>query len=256
LDKARAPSMRPIAIARKQCMDIGVPGLNKTPRVAPKSKCVRLRGFSRKRWSLTLFARLRWSFYRGTGMTYEIEQKLRPELTRDERLIWSGVPQPGLRWRSSDWFAVPFALFWCYMVFGIHGGGAYPPRTPFYLQPQAIPFALIGFYVLIGRFFVDWYQRSRTYYGLTDQRVIIVDGMFNRRVKSLTLATLTDISLSERSNGSGSISFGSGALSGSWFGRPSWRGMNNAQVPQFDLIDNVRRVYALVREAQQANRAR
>jgi hypothetical protein len=189
-------------------------------------------------------------------MTYEVEQKLRPELTRDERLLWSGVPQPGLRWRSSDWFAVPFALFWCYMVFGMTGHGMHAERSPYYLQPQFIPFALVGFYVLIGRFFVDWYQRTRTYYALTDQRVIILDGVFNRQVKSLTLATLSDTSLIERSKGSGSITFGPSPSSFSWFGRSSWRGMNSQQAPQFDMIENVRKVYALIREAQQANRTR
>jgi hypothetical protein len=55
--------MRQTAIAGKQCTDIGVPGLNKIPRVALESKCVRLCGFSRgKRWSPMLFARLRWGF--------------------------------------------------------------------------------------------------------------------------------------------------------------------------------------------------
>ena len=194
-------------------------------------------------------------FVGGTGMTYEIEQKLRAELTRDERLLWSGMPQPGLRWRSNDWFAVPFALFWCYMVmFGATQHGIHADQPPLYLTPGGIPFVLIGFYVLVGRFFVDWYQRTRTYYGLTDQRIIILDGLFNRQIKSLTLATLSDISLTERSNGSGIITFGLGSSSSSWFGRSSWRGTNNQQAPNFDIIENVRKVYALIREAQQANR--
>lgn len=29
------------------------------------------------------------------------------------------------------------------------------------LLPEGIPFALVGFYMLVGRFFVDWYQRTR-----------------------------------------------------------------------------------------------
>ena len=190
-------------------------------------------------------------------MTYEIEQKLRPELTGSERLLWSGMPQPGVRWRSTDWFAMPFTLFWCYMVaFGTTGHDSHADQPPLYLTPAGIPFVLIGFYMLVGRFFVDWYQRTRTYYGVTDQRVIISGGLFNRQVKSLMLATLSDITLTERSNGSGTITFGPGSSSTSWFGRSSFRGMNNQQAPNFDLIENVRRVYALIREAQQANRMR
>lgn len=188
-------------------------------------------------------------------MTYEIEQKLRPELTRDERLLWSGAPQPGLRWRSTDWLAMPFALLWCYMVmFASTGHGVHTQEPPLYMTPAGIPFVLMGFYVLVGRFFVDWYQRRRTFYGVTDQRVIILDGLFDRRVKSLALATLNDISLSERSSGSGSIAFGSGASLPS-LGRSFLR-TTNQQAPSFDMIEHVRRVYALIREAQQSNRAR
>jgi hypothetical protein len=42
----------------------------------------------------------------------------------------------------------------------------------------------------------------------------------------------------------------------SWFGRSSWRGMNNQQAPAFDMIEDVRKVYAMTREAQQSNRTR
>ena len=190
-------------------------------------------------------------------MTYEVEQKLRPELTREERLLWSGAPQPGLRWRSSDWFAVPFVLLWCYMMmYGSTRHGIQPEQSPLYLRPEGIPFVLIGLYMLVGRFFVDWYQRTRTVYGLTDQRVIIISGVFNRQVKSLTLANLSDISLTESGNGTGIITFGPASTSGSGFSRSLFRGMNNQQVPNFDMIEDVRRVYALVRDAQQAGRKR
>ena len=190
-------------------------------------------------------------------MTFEVDQMLRPELARDERLLWSGVPGQGLRWRASDWFAVPFTVVWLYLVmFGTSRHGIQADQPPLYLRPEIIPFVLVGGYMLVGRFLVDWYQRTRTYYGLTDQRVIILGGLFNRQVKSLTLATLSDITLDARSNGSGTITFGPGASASSWFGRTSWRGVNNRQAPAFDLIEDVRKVYAMVREAQQSNRTR
>ncbi|KRE82896.1 hypothetical protein ASG75_15245 [Rhodanobacter sp. Soil772] len=190
-------------------------------------------------------------------MTFEVDQKLRPELARDERLLWSGMPGQGLRWRAGDWFTVPFTLFWLYMVvFGTSRHGFQADQPPLYLRPEGIPFVLVGVYMLVGRFLVDWYQRTRTYYGLTDQRVLILGGLFNRQVKSLTLATLSDITFDVRSNGSGTITFGPGASTSSWFGRSSWRGTNNQQAPAFDMIQDVRRVYAMTREAQQSNRSR
>ncbi len=191
-------------------------------------------------------------------MTFEVEQKLRPELGRDERLLWNGVPKQGLQLRASDWFAVPFTLFWCGMVaFGNVRHGMRIDQPPLYLTPAGIPFVIVGVYMLVGRFFVDWYQRTRTYYGVTDQRVLILDGMFNRQVKSLSLSTLTEIALKERSDRSGSITFGPGTSANSWFGRTSWSGMNNnRQAPSFDMIADARKVYVLIREAQQSNRTR
>ena len=190
-------------------------------------------------------------------MTFEVEQKLRPELGRDERLLWHGMPKQGLRFRASDGFVVPFTLLWCYLVaFGDSRHGMPADRLPLYLTPAGIPFVLVGVYMLVGRFFVDWYQRTRTYYGVTDQRVLILDGVFNRQVKSLALATLVEISLKERSDRSGSITFGPGTSTSSWFGRTSWSGMNNRQAPSFDMIEGARKVYALIRDAQRSDRTR
>jgi hypothetical protein len=50
--------------------------------------------------------------------------------------------------------------------------------------------------------------RSRTYYGLTNERVIIISGLSSRTVKSLQVQTLTDVSLSEEASGTGTVTFG------------------------------------------------
>ena len=50
--------------------------------------------------------------------------------------------------------------------------------------------------------------RSRTYYGLTDERVIIISGLSSWTVKSLQVQTLTDVSLSEEASGIGAVTFG------------------------------------------------
>ncbi|OFW17630.1 MAG: hypothetical protein A3H27_16985 [Acidobacteria bacterium RIFCSPLOWO2_02_FULL_59_13] len=55
------------------------------------------------------------------------------------------------------------------------------------------------------------------------------------KVKSLNLTTLTDITFSNKSDGTGSISFGP---------------QHPYQSPIFELIDNVKSVYDTIREAQ------
>ena len=51
------------------------------------------------------------------------ETVIRSELEPDETLLWHGQPRQGLLWRGSDWYFVPFGLFWlgfvvfwCYAV--------------------------------------------------------------------------------------------------------------------------------------------
>jgi hypothetical protein len=115
-----------------------------------------------------------------------------------------------------------------------------------------IPSVLIGLYMIAGRFFADSYQRARTYYGVTGQRVIIVNGLWGRDVKSLALQSLGEISLNERTDKSGSITFGPTTPAYSiWSGTP-WPGMNKKLSPSFDLVDDVRQVYDLIREAQES----
>lgn len=184
-------------------------------------------------------------------MTFSIEQKLRPELGRDERLLWAGVPGQGLRFRSSDWLMVPFSLMWGGFAFFWEFSVASIDKAPLFMKLWGIPFVLMGLYIIVGRFFADSFQRARTDYGVTDQRVIIIDGMFNRSVKSLALAGLADISLSERADRSGTITFGAATGPASWFG--SWPGMRNRQPPAFEMIPDVRRIYSLIREAQQSS---
>lgn len=186
-------------------------------------------------------------------MAVSTEQMLRPELGRDERLLWSGMPLQGVCFRSTDWLAVPFSLMWGGFAIFWEYSVSTAKTAPVFMMLWGIPFVLVGLYMIVGRFFADALMRRRTYYGLTDQRVILIDGMFNRQVRSLPLSTLGEISLSEKSNRSGSITFGPNASPYGSFGR-IWPGIGGKMAPAFDPIDDVRRVYALIREAQQSAR--
>ena len=112
------------------------------------------------------------------------EQEIATELESGERLLWSGAPPQGLLLRSSDAFLIPFSLMW--------GGFALfweattvKAKAPVFFTLWGIPFVLVGLYVMVGRFFVDARQRSRTFYGVTDRRILIVTGVSSRNVKSL-----------------------------------------------------------------------
>lgn len=181
----------------------------------------------------------------------EAEQVISRELESDERLVWSGVPKQGLRLRPSDAALIPFSLLW--------GGFAIfwestvlSSKAPGFFALWGIPFVLVGLYMIVGRFFVDARQRTATAYGITNKRAIIVSGLFSRTVKSLTLRTLTDVTLTERRDGSGSITFGTTPVWGAGFGGSSWPSKSGYQLPSFDLIEDAKAVYSQLRAAQSA----
>jgi Bacterial PH domain len=183
--------------------------------------------------------------------SFETERALRPELAHGERLLWSGRPARGVRFRAGDLFLVPFSLLWG--GFAIFWESTVLAKgAPLFFALWGVPFVLVGLYLIIGRFFVDAYQRARTTYGVTDQRVIIISGLVSRAVQSLALRNLGDISLRERADRSGSITFGpTSPMYAMWYGS-GWPGMDKKLAPAFEFIENVREVHDLIRRTQRA----
>lgn len=181
------------------------------------------------------------------------EDVLRQELSPSERLLWAGRPPLGLRLQALDAFLIPFSLLWGgFAIFweaSVLVGGA-----PWFMGLWGIPFVLVGLYLIFGRFWVDARQRAATVYGITSERVVIISGVFSRKVKSLNIETLSDISLTERASGAGTITFGPIPP---WFSRQigaGWPSPGLPEVPTFDLSGNAREVYEIIRRAQQAVR--
>ncbi len=140
-------------------------------------------------------------------MWEEPESKLDGELREREQLLWYGRPKQGIRLRAIDALLIPFSLMWCgFAIFW--EVTALTMGAPFFFALWGIPFVLVGLYFVFGRFLVEAKGREKTYYGVTDERIIIVSGLFSRKVKSLNLRTLSDVSLTEKADGSGTITFG------------------------------------------------
>jgi len=182
-------------------------------------------------------------------MNFDATQLIQSMLEPRERLLWVGQPAQGIKLRGSDIFMIPFsflwggfAIFWEYSV--IEKG------APFFFMLFGVPFVLVGLYIMFGRFYVEAKQRAKTFYGVTNERVIIVSDLFRKKVKSINLRTLTDISLSESSNGNGSISFGHSSPFASMFGGMYWPGLEQYMGPRFDLVNNAKQVYQQIRDAQ------
>ena len=179
------------------------------------------------------------------------QQEISRVLDSDESLLWSGAPRQGLLLRAGDIFMIPFTLLW--------GGFAIfweatvlQSNAPVFFALFGIPFVLIGLYMIVGRFFVDARIRAKTFYGLTSRRAIIVSGLFSRTTNSLPLRTLTDVSLQERQDRSGTIMFGRPQPYSYWSSGMRWPGMSQYSTPAFEMIADAKRVHDQVLEAQRA----
>lgn len=178
-------------------------------------------------------------------------QAVRAQLEAGEQLIWHGQPRQGLLLRPSDAFMIPFSLLW--------GGFAIFWETtviltgaPVFFWLFGVPFVLVGLYLIFGRFFTDARTRTHTFYGVTNDRIIITSGKHNKRTQSLSLSTLGDITLDERGDGSGTITFAAAdplERRGN-FGSMPGVGTGRQTPPSFEMIPQAKKVYEMIRGAQ------
>jgi hypothetical protein len=103
------------------------------------------------------------------------EQQLRPYLRAQERLLWSGRPDPDVVFSSRDIFLIPFSLMWGGFALFWEGAVIVGGTNAFFIL-WGIPFVLIGLYMIFGRFIAKKRWRRRAAYGVTDQRALVAVG--------------------------------------------------------------------------------
>jgi hypothetical protein len=148
----------------------------------------------------------------------QLSEDIRRELSAGEQFHWWGRPRQGVILRSADVFLIPFSSLWCGFAIFWEISVLRMPDSPRFFALWGIPFVVVGVYFVVGRFLVEARERSRTFYAVTSERVLIVAGLFRPTVTSLNLRTLSDLSLSAKNSGEGSISFGGQRPVASLFG--------------------------------------
>jgi len=178
---------------------------------------------------------------------FDIEKELRPNLSSDEKLLWTGKPKTGIVFRGSDAFLIPFSLLW--------GGFAIFWETyviltdaPFFFKLWGIPFVLVGLYITVGRFFLDAKKRANTIYGITPDRIIIKTGIFSSEIKSLNIRTLSDITINQKADNTGTITLGSTDFRYAMMQGMDWPGAK--QPPRLEFIEDVKSVYDKIIDIQ------
>lgn len=169
------------------------------------------------------------------------------ELIAGERIHWTGQPNPKRLLSPADIYLIPFsalwwgfALFWEWNAIKLTKGSAVD-----FFPLFGLFFVIVGFYFAIGRFFYKYFKRKKTYYALTNKRILIKSVFFGSSIQTLFVKDLQVINKSNRNDKSGQIIFGNGNYYGSYdTGLGVLNALNNIPiVPAFYDIENVDQVY-------------
>jgi hypothetical protein len=184
-------------------------------------------------------------------MLARMDTDIRGLLRPGERVFWSGQPnsrdyalQGGcfLIAFTTVWFG--FAVFW--ETIALLGGAPIP-----FLLFGAL-FVSIGSYFAFGRLWVAYREARRTTYAVTSDRVLFVSG--SRSQSELAVDALPSLRMDRRRKGRGVIWFSDPGPWGNWMSM--WPGYGAPRPLAFYAIDDVDRVFELIRQARDEARQR
>ncbi len=184
----------------------------------------------------------------GSFINFDAQQALLPQISHSEHLIWAGRPRQGFILQPQDIFLIPFSLAWTgFAVFWTSmawAGGAAP------MALFGLPFVLVGLHLLFGRFIFDSRTRARTFYGLTDKRLLFVRGGKSQAITSIELSSLQDMTYTQRPDGRGTILFGFGLQNAQASRSAMAFSKGSTLMPMFVGIERVKEVYDQIRRAK------
>jgi hypothetical protein len=190
----------------------------------------------------------------GSVENVDAQVRLQTYLQPGEGVLWTGSPNPHRLFSSKDFFLVPFSLMWGgFAIFweaSVLAFGRGANQAPVFFALWGIPFVVVGQYFIWGRFLFKRWDRRRTIYAVTNQRVIVLRG---RTLQSIFLSQLPPIVQSSRADGSGTLEFGS---SGGSYGYGVWANtgmdfvaMGRGPIAFYDIA-NVTDIYTLINRAR------
>lgn len=153
-----------------------------------------------------------------------IEDLFKTELMNDETILWVGQPDPRKVFTRLDLFLVPITTLWC--GFAIYWEfrallilNQFHRKQDFFSPVFGFLFVMIGLYLAVGRFFYKKWQKQKTYYALTNQRVLLwYKSSQTTKFQELWVEQISSIHKSIDSKGIGTILFGNNPMFGSFYG--------------------------------------
>jgi hypothetical protein len=180
-----------------------------------------------------------------------LEKAFAPYLMPNERLLWVGTPEEQ-RKITSEFMAIPLvvlmiilAVFYCTPV------NNFTEIDLSFIDPTVSLFLLIltsivVFSVIFASFSPEIFIKNDTStYGVTEQRILILQGETTQNLVSLNIKTLLQINFIQNKNQKSSITFGNDSVVGV--------GNRVHRIPahNFREIDDAATVYQLILKLQQ-----
>ncbi len=180
-------------------------------------------------------------------------------LLSDEHILWSGQSEKKVNFTTIDFFLVPFSLMW--------GGFAiFWETTAIIMIPKnapggigiifplfGIPFVIVGLYFILGRFIFKKWQKSKTFYAVTNRRILSLRKVFGQHFLEANIASLSGISKNVRSDGIGTLTFNAPSKLLGFFGGNNFYANTGMDIlPSFDQklgffdIANADQVYKII----------
>ncbi len=166
-------------------------------------------------------------------------------LKPDEKLLWSGQPKQGILFRDADMILIPMSIILIGFAL-ILDFALLHYQASLLFQLFGILMAGAGIYVGLLRYFIDAAKRARTYYYITDKRIIIATGRKKTAISTLPLKNIDRMETTIEKDGSGFIIFGNTnplypwLLGGFYF--------TGESVPGLELLPDVKLVYTIIND--------
>ena len=127
----------------------------------------------------------------------------KPYLTDQEQVLWTGMPEKGRLFTGQDFVLLPFGIVW--LAFSLFWEvAALKSSAPLFSSLFGLPFIGIGVYLVFGVFIQRLRLRGRTFYAITNKKIMIKRG---NRMAMYDAWDLPPMSIRIHKNGNGTIVF-------------------------------------------------
>ena len=172
-------------------------------------------------------------------------EKFSPFLKTGETILWTGNPVTGILIRDADIILLPmsiillgFSVILNYVMMHF--------ESNFIFKFIGVTFAFLAIYMGGLRFLFDALKRKRTFYCITNKRVLVISGR-KRKLKTLPLRNIERLDKTEEKDGSGFLIFGNTNPLWPWLLGGFY--MAGENVPGLETLPDVKEVFTIL-EAQ------